>query len=64
MEPAYHIDPLRGAGILAFRDYGLDIVERLRAAGFIEASVVSSKQKVPWLGDLPVILAKKQGTAP
>jgi len=64
MEPAYHIDPLRGAGILAFRDYGLDIVERLRAAGFSEASVVSSKQKVPWLGDFPVILAKKPGTTP
>ena len=64
MEPAYHIDPLRGAGILAFRDYGLDIVERLRAAGFIEVSVVSSKQKVPWLGDFPVILAKKPGTTP
>jgi len=64
MEPAYHIDPLRGAGILAFRDYGLDIVERLRAVGFSEASVVSSKQKVPWLRDFPVILAKKPGTTP
>jgi len=59
MEPAYHIDPLRGAGILAFRDYGLDIVERLRAAGFAEASVVTSQRRVPWLGDFPVILAKK-----
>ena len=59
MEPAYHIDPLRGAGILAFRDYGLDIVERLRAAGFAEASVVASKRRIPWLGDFPVILAKK-----
>ena len=59
MEAAYHIDPLRGAGILAFRDYGLDIVERLRAAGFAEASVVTSQRRVPWLGDFPVILAKK-----
>jgi len=59
MEPAYHIDPLRGAGILAFRDYGLDIVERLRAAGFAEASVVTTQHRVPWLGDFPVILAKK-----
>jgi SAM-dependent methyltransferase len=59
MEPAYHIDPLRGAGILAFRDYGLDIVERLRAAGFAEASVVTTQRRVPWLGDFPVILAKK-----
>jgi len=59
MEPAYHIDPLRGEGILAFRDYGLDIVERLRAAGFAEASVVTTQHRVPWLGDFPVILAKK-----
>jgi len=62
MEPAYHIDPLRGEGILAFRDYGLDIVERLRAAGFGEASVVASRHHIPWLGDFPVILTKKQGT--
>lgn len=59
LEPAYHIDPLRGEGILAFRDYGLDIVERLRAAGFAQASVVASKHRIPWLGDFPVILAKK-----
>ncbi len=59
MEPAYHIDPLRGEGILAFRDYGLDIVERLRTAGFAEASIVASRHGVPWLGDFPVILAKK-----
>ncbi len=59
MEPAYHIDPLRGAGILAFRDYGLDIVERLRAAGFAEASVVTSQRRIPWLGAFPVVLSKK-----
>lgn len=59
LEPAYHIDPLHGAGILAFRDYGLDIVERLRAAGFAEASIVASRRTIPWLGDFPVILAKK-----
>jgi SAM-dependent methyltransferase len=63
MEPAYHIDPLRGAGILAFRDYGLDIVERLRAAGFFEASIVAPRRAIPWLGEFPVILAKKRGPA-
>lgn len=61
MEPAYHTDPLRGEGILAFRDYGNDVVDRLRAAGFAEASVVASKHRIPWLGDFPVILAKKRG---
>jgi SAM-dependent methyltransferase len=59
MEPAYHIDPLRGEGILAFRDYGLDIADRLRAAGFADARVVASQRRIPWLGDFPVILAKK-----
>jgi SAM-dependent methyltransferase len=63
LEPAYHIDPLRGEGILAFRDYGLDIVERLRAAGFAEASIVMPRRRVPWVDDSPVILARKQETA-
>jgi SAM-dependent methyltransferase len=63
LEPAYHIDPLRGAGILAFRDYGLDIVERLRAAGFAEASIVTARYRIPWLGEFPVILAKRHGHA-
>jgi SAM-dependent methyltransferase len=34
-EPEYHGDRLRGRGaVLAFRTYGLDILERLGAAGF------------------------------
>lgn len=33
--PVYHQDPLQaGAAILAFRDYGRDIAERILAAGF------------------------------
>lgn len=35
VEPEYHDDRLRGRGrVLAFRTYGLDILDRLRAAGF------------------------------
>ncbi|MGA8277446.1 MAG: hypothetical protein WB784_04550 [Rhodanobacteraceae bacterium] len=35
LDPVYHTDPLHGSrGILAFRDYGSDILDRLRAAGF------------------------------
>lgn len=34
-EPEYHGDRLRGPGrVLAFRTYGLDILDRLRATGF------------------------------
>jgi SAM-dependent methyltransferase len=33
--PEYHGDRLRGRGrVLAFRTYGLDVLDRLRAAGF------------------------------
>jgi SAM-dependent methyltransferase len=39
-EPEYHDDRIRGkGGVLAFRTYGMDIVERLRAAGFRDALI-------------------------
>jgi SAM-dependent methyltransferase len=60
LEPVHHLDPLRHEGILAFRDYGSDILDRLREAGFIEPEIVRSRARVPWLGDFPVILARKQ----
>lgn len=38
LPPAYHGDRWRGDGkVLVFRDYGADIVDRLRAAGFARA---------------------------
>src|SRR5690606_39418605 len=38
LPPAYHGDRLNGPGsVLVYRDYGRDIVERVRAAGFDEA---------------------------
>lgn len=64
MEPAvYHSDPLRGgAGILAFRDYGSDIVERLLDAGFARAWIQAPSLRQPWGIGRAVIVA--QGTAP
>jgi SAM-dependent methyltransferase len=32
--PAYHLDPIRESGALVFTDFGADLSERLRAAGF------------------------------
>jgi SAM-dependent methyltransferase len=47
--PLYHGDPLRGGSrILLYRDYGGDIVERLRAAGFDDVSIVPASAHVPW----------------
>jgi SAM-dependent methyltransferase len=41
VEPEYHGDRLRGAGrVLSWRDYGGDIVDRLREAGFARAWIV------------------------
>lgn len=38
LPPAYHGDRLNGPeSVLVYRDYGLDLVDRVRAAGFAEA---------------------------
>jgi SAM-dependent methyltransferase len=59
LEPVYHLDLLRPEGILAFRDYGRDIVERLHATGFVDARILSASRRLGWLGGLPVIAARK-----
>ena len=59
LEPVYHLDLLRPEGILAFRDYGLDIVERLHAAGFIDARILAPSRRLDWLGGSPVVAARK-----
>jgi len=59
LEPVHHLDPLRHDGILAFRDYGLDILDRLSSAGFVDARTLVPQRRAPWLGELPVILARK-----
>ena len=42
LAPAYHDDSIRGAGkVLVFRDYGLDIQERLVSAGFEDVEIVN-----------------------
>jgi hypothetical protein len=40
LEPEYHGDPFSpGAQVLCMRDYGTDVVERLRNAGFSRAKL-------------------------
>lgn len=60
LEPVYHSDPLSADGVLAFRDYGSDIADRVREAGFVDARIVAPPPRLAWLGGLPVILARKQ----
>ncbi len=56
--PVYHTDPLRGgAGILAFRDYGRDILERLRAAGFVDVQLCAPRSKLSWRQLREIVIA-------
>lgn len=51
MEPEYHGDHLRKKGILAFRNYGLDIKKRLADAGFRSIKIIEVIDKE--LGIIP-----------
>ena len=61
LPPMYHGDPVcGGAPILAFRDYGGDIVERLLAAGFGAAWIeAAAPAAVPFGFDRAVLCARK-----
>lgn len=49
LEPSYHDDPILGPRTaLAFRDYGMDIVDRLERAGFVRCRVVQSEDVAGW----------------
>ncbi|MFM2379233.1 MAG: hypothetical protein RLZZ143_1811 [Cyanobacteriota bacterium] len=59
LEPEYHGDRIRGQGrVLAFRNYGLDITERLESCGFYaEIRLVNSRSNV--IENQKVIIAQK-----
>ncbi|MBL8521285.1 MAG: class I SAM-dependent methyltransferase [Betaproteobacteria bacterium] len=59
LPPAFHGDRLTGTdSVLVFRDYGLDIVERVQAAGFGKVKLVTPDRN--WFGHLrKVVVAKK-----
>jgi len=57
--PAYHDDLLRGQGrVLAWRDYGADLPDRLAAVGF-EAGVLPPSPNIPWQLGRCVVLAQR-----
>jgi len=60
LPPEYHRDPAGGQSpVLAFRDYGVDIVVRLNEAGFSKAEMIYPAG-MSWFGcRRPVILARK-----
>jgi hypothetical protein len=47
LPPEYHGDRIRGwGGVLAYRNYGLDIIERVRSAGFSDVWFARPKHRL------------------
>lgn len=56
----YHDDHIRGTGrVFCYRNYGRDIVDRLRAAGFDDARIVDPDASRWWGYGRPVVLAQR-----
>jgi SAM-dependent methyltransferase len=60
LPPAYHADRYRGDVILVQRDYGRDLLDRLRQAGFASADFVQP-QAALFGHARPVIVARRAG---
>ncbi|MGY6519925.1 MAG: class I SAM-dependent methyltransferase [Lysobacteraceae bacterium] len=61
LPPAYHGDRIRGEGrVLVYRDYGLDLVERVAAAGFDRVRLDPPDPRVPWNHGRRVVVATKE----
>jgi SAM-dependent methyltransferase len=59
LPPEYHTDPAQGGGaVLAWRNYGRDITDRLLEAGFAEATILAPDRRLPWDAGRPVVEAK------
>jgi SAM-dependent methyltransferase len=56
----YHTDSHRGHRVLCYRHYGADILDRLRAAGFIEAALRFPVRRLFGFAR-PVVVARKAG---
>lgn len=61
LQPEYHSDPIRGhKKILAFRNYGYDILDRLIEQGFTRAEIRSPGNDLPWELSRPVVVAYRE----
>jgi SAM-dependent methyltransferase len=61
LPPEFHGDPLRGdGGVLVFREYGADVVERFAGSG-LEGSVVSVSVPGAEVSSVPVCVFRKPG---
>ena len=60
LPPEYHDDNIRGRGqVLTFRNYGTDIVVRLKRSGFTDADIKLPTDPIPWGYARPVVVGLK-----
>ena len=60
LPPEYHGDRIRGsAAVLCFRNYGLDVLDRLGSAGFSERRLIQGDDVTGWGFDRRVLVACK-----
>ena len=66
LPPEYHGDRIRGQGrVLAYRNYGLDILDRVRAAGFSDVRFVTPHDRMGrWAQPIIVATARPSSPAP
>jgi SAM-dependent methyltransferase len=58
----YHVDPAKqDAAVLAFRDYGDDLLGRLLDVGFASAEFLTPEHAVPWGYTRTLVVARKAG---
>jgi SAM-dependent methyltransferase len=65
--PSYHGDPIQPErGVLCFQEFGWDILDQMRAAGFEHATAVACHdERFGYLGGLTLLfVARKKGVAP
>jgi len=60
LPPVHHTDPLRPEGILAYRDYGRDILRRLERAGFRGCRIDLVDFGVAWMPVRQVLIAYRE----
>jgi SAM-dependent methyltransferase len=60
LPPSFHTDPLRGgAQIFVYRDYGTDIIDRVKLAGFDDVRLLPPSSNIPWRMGRRVIVARR-----
>jgi SAM-dependent methyltransferase/predicted O-methyltransferase YrrM len=63
LSPIHHGDPVKpGEGVLCFHEFGWDILDHLRAAGFSDACVIAFRDPgFGYLGGIPLLFAAWKG---